>query len=63
MAELWKHLNLEGSVELDGWPDENRWLAEGHTVGKPPILFTKIEDEQIQAEKGRLESLVSSPDD
>ena len=35
----------------------DRWLEEGHPITKPPILFTKFEDEVIDAEKARLAEL------
>ena len=57
MQQLWEALGVEGSLESDGWPTADRWLPEGQPITKPPILFTKLEDESIAAEKERLAAL------
>jgi methionyl-tRNA synthetase len=57
MRTLWESLGIDGSLVEDGWPAADRWLPEGHPVTKPPILFTKLEDEAIAAEKERLAAL------
>ena len=57
MQQLWESLGVEGSLVADGWPTPDRWLPEGHPVVKPPILFSKLEDEAIAAEKERLAAL------
>jgi methionyl-tRNA synthetase len=52
---LWKMLGLPGSVHTQLWDrvaDEQ--LAEGHPLGTPEILFTKIEDAVIEQELSRL---------
>jgi methionyl-tRNA synthetase len=49
---LWKQLNLEGSVHDQDWDSlaEAR-LDPGHQIGKPEILFKKVEDKDIDKEK------------
>lgn len=54
MQTLWEALGVEGTLQTHGWPTAERWLPEGHPVTKPPILFAKIEEEQIETEKQRL---------
>ncbi len=46
---MWKMLNLEGTPTDAGWESASRMaLKAGHTLGRPEILFTKIEDSVIQ---------------
>jgi methionyl-tRNA synthetase len=54
-AKLRVMLNLDESADWDnaGKPD----LAEGHALGKPGILFTKIEDDVIGQEIRKLQAL------
>lgn len=48
-------LNIAQSHNYFTWDTaSNLALSEGHTLGKPEILFTKIEDEVIQKELSRL---------
>jgi methionyl-tRNA synthetase len=57
MQQLWESLGVEGTLRENGWPSAKRWLPEGQPVSKPPILFSKIDDELIEAEKERLAGL------
>ena len=57
MQTLWEALGEEGTLVETGWPTADRWLPEGRAISKPPILFTKIEDDRIAPEKQRLEEL------
>ncbi|MBS2213677.1 methionine--tRNA ligase [Carboxylicivirga mesophila] len=49
---------MQGMLNLDGltWADCGKvdFLAEGHAVNKPELLFEKIEDETIQAQLDKL---------
>ncbi len=54
MEKLWDALNIPGNLESEGWPSKERRLPAGHPVGKPEILFQKIEDETIAAQVERL---------
>jgi len=43
-----------GGTGMLGWDDAGRpLLAEGHTLGKPEILFEKIEDEVMDLRCGK----------
>jgi len=57
MQTLWESLGIEGRLAEVGWPTGENWLEEGHVVTKPPILFVKLDDELIEAEKERLAKL------
>ena len=55
---LWQMLNVPGDVHLQAWETiGNDELPVGHEVGKLRILFPKIEDEDIQPEIERLETI------
>lgn len=48
---LWRMLSLPGAVTEQAWDTAgSQPLDEGHALGRPEILFTKIEDEVIEAE-------------
>jgi len=48
---LWKLLKLPGSAVGQSWDSAAELsIPEGHGIGKPEILFTKIEDEVIERE-------------
>ncbi len=54
-AKLWKMLNLNGQVEKQSWDSARELLIPvGHRIGKPEILFTKIEDSVIESELANL---------
>ncbi len=57
MQTLWDALGMESDLASTSWPAADRWLEPGHAVNKPEILFVKIEDEAIAAEKERLTGL------
>jgi methionyl-tRNA synthetase len=45
---IWSMLNLPSSPSASGWMSAtDAGLADGHALGRPEILFTKIEDEVI----------------
>ena len=46
---IWKMLNCDGPIEQTGWSSAARlMLDDDHTLNKPEILVTKIEDKQIE---------------
>jgi len=52
---LWKQLNLEGSIHEQNWDSISKMqIASGHKINKPKILFKKIEDEEIKKQKDKL---------
>ncbi len=57
-SKLRKMLNLDG-LETNCWTEvgtDKGAIREGHRIGKPELLFTKIEDEEIQAQIDKLEA-------
>lgn len=53
---VWKLLNLDGNVEDQIWNRVGHLtLQPGHSLGKPVVLFPKIEDEFIDIEIKKLE--------
>jgi methionyl-tRNA synthetase len=59
---LWKLLKLSGSAVGQSWDSAAELsIPEGHGIGKPEILFTKIEDEVIERELNALVPQPASP--
>lgn len=53
--KIWKMLNLEGGVHKQEWDKASELsIPDGHKLGKPEILFTKIEDGVIEEEINRV---------
>jgi len=48
MAAAWKQMNLEGEVKDARFDDALLLLEEGRPLGKPEILFRRMEDSQIE---------------
>lgn len=54
---IWRMLGLDGRPEDASWDSAaSPAIAEGHVLGRPEILFTKIEDGTIAAELSSLGS-------
>jgi len=49
--EIWKTLNLEGSVHEHNWSEALEPLLSGHKIGKPKPLFRKIRETPQQLEE------------
>lgn len=58
MEQLWEALDPGTDLWSEGWPTAERWLPTGHPVRKPGILFAKLDDDAVEAEKARLAELV-----
>ena len=59
--KIWKILNLASSPSEIGWKSAGiSGLKEGHQLGKPEILFTKIEDEVIEKQLKKLPTMTVS---
>jgi methionyl-tRNA synthetase len=58
MERLWRALGLEEDLWSHGWPTGDWRLPAGQAVTGCGILFAKIEDERIEAEKERLRRVV-----
>jgi len=53
--ELWKLLNYSDSIHKQKWGSISKILIKpGHKINKPKILFKKIEDKEIKAQKSKL---------
>lgn len=57
MQQLWDAMQMPGELFREGWPRADAWLGDGHPIRKPPILFAKLDEELIAAEKARLATL------
>ena len=53
--ELWRQLNLKGSIEKQKW-DESASLTviSGHTIPRPKPLFRKVTEEELAEQKEKL---------
>ncbi|WP_420545617.1 methionine--tRNA ligase [Nitrosopumilus sp.] len=52
---IWSQLNLDGDVQHSAWNDMSVLdLSEGHILGSPSPLFTKVESDEIQKHKQQL---------
>ena len=50
--KVWKQLNLPGSPLSQGvWEDIEKDFGKEHKIGKPELLFKKLEDKQIEEYK------------
>ena len=52
--KLWKMCNFPGEVSDATWPPKEIPSFGGHKLGKPEVLFKKIEDDQIEEELAKL---------
>jgi len=53
--KIWIMLNLDGNVSEENWDTAGEHgVPSGHTVGKPEILFTKIDNDVIEAQIAKL---------
>jgi methionyl-tRNA synthetase len=58
---LWGMLHMEGAAAAQRWDAAGEpAIPDGHVLGTPGILITKIEDEVIEAELGRLDQPVEN---
>ena len=52
---IWSQLNLDGDVQYSTWNDMSALdLSEGHVLGVPSPLFTKVEADEIEKHKQQL---------
>lgn len=53
---LWQQLNLEGSIHMQNWNSASELgIPSGHQINQPRVLFKKVQDEDIQKEKTKLQ--------
>ncbi|MEW6510268.1 MAG: methionine--tRNA ligase [Bacteroidota bacterium] len=60
--KVWKMLNLQGAADAQSWESAGApVIPDGHPLGKPEILFPKIEDDVIEKERQSLGSPAGTP--
>jgi len=60
--KVWKMLNLDGNISDELWDEATEFtLKPGHLLNEPEILFTKYDDDVIQAQVEKLQSRVETP--
>ncbi|MHB8077816.1 MAG: methionine--tRNA ligase [Candidatus Krumholzibacteriia bacterium] len=57
--KVWGWLGMTGDLHRGGWAEGLRPLPAGRPIGRPEILFPRIEDEQIAPEIARLRGLTA----
>ncbi|HZY10777.1 MAG TPA: methionine--tRNA ligase [Bacteroidota bacterium] len=58
---MWKMLNLQGTPQEIGWMNARELVIKSNQIlGKPEILFNKIDDQIIEKRKQQLPSTMSS---
>ena len=58
MTKLWSWLGMETALFHGSWEEAGRDVPSGRPLGKPEILFPRLEPELVQAEIDRLNRLV-----
>jgi methionyl-tRNA synthetase len=59
--KLWQQLNQPGSVHQQDWNSASECLIEsGHPINEPKALFQKIQDEDIEKERQKLQKPVDA---
>ncbi len=57
---LWQQLNLQGSVHEQDWNSASELIIEaGHKINQPSVLFKKVQDEDIEKERQKLQRSVT----
>jgi methionyl-tRNA synthetase len=57
---LWRQLNLKGSVHKQSWSSASEpAIPSGHKINKPKILFRKVTEEEIQKQNEKLQKTAS----
>jgi methionyl-tRNA synthetase len=56
--KAWAWLGMESDLWRGSWQEGTQDLPAGRLLGKPEILFPRIEEEIVQAEIQRLQKLV-----
>ena len=54
--KIWNILNLSGNVCTEDW-DTFEFISAGHQLNTPEILFTKIDDKEIEPQIERLQKI------
>ncbi len=63
-AKIWEMLAVDRTVEDESWNEATTFtIPPGHRLGEPEILFTKYEDEVIQAQIEKLRGRVKAAEE
>ncbi len=57
MAKVWSWLGMEEDLERSGWEEALRDLPAGRELGRPEVLFPRLEEADIADEIARLKEL------
>ena len=58
MEKLWSWLGMESDLWQGGWTEGCRPLPAGRALGKPEILYPRLDEETVQAEIDRLQEML-----
>jgi len=58
MEKLWSWLGMKSELWQGGWTEGQREIPAGRQLGRPEILFPRLDDELIQTEIDRLQDLL-----
>ncbi|MEN8006083.1 MAG: methionine--tRNA ligase [Candidatus Krumholzibacteriota bacterium] len=58
MEKLWSWLGMETDLWRNGWAEGTRDIPSGRPLGKPEILFPRLDDDLIQPEIERLNRML-----
>jgi methionyl-tRNA synthetase len=58
MEKLWSWLGMETDLWKNGWDEGSRPIPAGRPLGRPEILFPRLDDEVIQPEIARLRKML-----
>lgn len=59
--KLWQQLNLKGSAHKQSWNSASQLKIEaGHQISEPKVLFQKIQYEDIEKERQKLQKQIST---
>ncbi len=58
MAKLWSWLGMKTDLWHGGWQEGQQDIPSGRILGKPEILFPRFDDDMIQPEIDRLQSML-----
>jgi len=60
--KVWRMLNIDEDITSQQWEQADEFtLQTGHSLNEPEILFTKYDDDVIQAQIDKLQSRVETP--
>jgi len=53
--KLWQQLNLDGTVHKQDWNSASQLeIGNGHQINQPSVLFERVQDKDIEAERQKL---------